>query len=127
MLATVLRLNALSCAVFGLIFVVDAPAVSAFLGEMPVWILRGLGIVLIGNALHLAYTAQQAAPPRIVLRYFALGDGVWALASVLLVLSGLWITTPVGIAITLVTAGMTGSFGLLQWQAGGLRDRPETA
>lgn len=114
-LTTLLRLNALSCLGFGALFVLAPVMVADFLGSVPVWLLTLLGAGLILNGLHLAWAARGAAPATLV-RYFSLGDGLWVLGSLALVVAGLWVTTLWGIVATLAVAALVGALGLGQWR-----------
>lgn len=116
MLKLVMLLNALSCAVFGAIFVGLGAAVAQFLGDPPVWLIRAIGAGLILNAAHLVIEARKAVPPRNMVMYFATGDAIWVVATLGLILAGVYVTTPLGQAATVAVAAMVGGFGILQAQ-----------
>jgi len=115
-LATLLRLNALSCLLFGALFLVASGAVSAFLGGMPDWALRGLGLVLALNGAHLLWAAGRR-PRGWEIRYFSLGDAAWVALTVAVLAAGAWVTTPAGQAVATIVAVGVGALGALQWQA----------
>ncbi len=118
-LAAVLRLNALSCLVFGAVFALRPEAVAAFLAEAPApaLALRLLGIGLIAHAAHLGWAAARERPIRWEIRYLALADALWVVATLGLVAGGLWITTPEGIDAAMATAAMVGLLGFAQIRA----------
>jgi len=113
---TVLRLNAASCLVFGAAFLAFPEPIAGFLGAppAPAWLIAALGAGLIGYSLPLLVQSRRGRPGPVWLRIFALGDGLWVLVTIGLVLAGLWITHPPGIAAALAVAAMVGAFGWLQ-------------
>lgn len=116
MLRLVLRANAASCGLFGAIFVFFGPATSAFVGDPPVMLLQLLGIGLSLNAAALVWTSMRAKPDRFLVLAFALGDLIWVLATLVLLLGGLWISTPGGTAWATCVAAFVGACGALQWK-----------
>lgn len=116
-LKTILRANAASCIVFGLIFLLRPIEVAAFLAHntpAPMTALVFLGAILVLNGLHLIWASVQSYPNKYLVIYFAIGDFIWVLTSISLVLMGLWITTQLGIIASTLVAVMVGTFGLLQ-------------
>ncbi|WP_397541418.1 hypothetical protein [Roseovarius salis] len=96
-LAMVLRLNALSCLAFGLIFVAAPDAVAGFLGAAPAWVVLLLGIGLLGNALLLWMAVRgRRRPRRKEILFFCAGDLAWVAATLVLTGAGIWITTSAG-------------------------------
>lgn len=116
MLKPVLAANALSCLVFGALFAAAAPAVAAFLGDPPVWLVRAVGVGLILNGAHLAFTARKAQIRRAEALWFAAGDAAWVAATAILLLSNIWISTPSGAAVAIAVALWVGACGLTQWR-----------
>ncbi|SEK41889.1 hypothetical protein SAMN05443999_101391 [Roseovarius azorensis] len=116
-LATVLRLNAVSCLGFGLLFLFAPGVTAGFLGTPPVWLLVALGAGLIGNGILLWLSQHRGrAPRRHEVLFFSIGDFGWVAMTVVLIASGFWIVTPEGrIAALLVAAGV-GAMGVLQWR-----------
>lgn len=112
---TVLRANAASCLVFGLIFAVAPGAVAAFVGDPPALLVRIVGVGLILNATHLLIAAHRPILRRTEIGHFVIGDAAWAVATLALIATGTWITAPAGIAASLVVAAMVAAFGWLQW------------
>ena len=124
MITNVLRANAVSCLGFGALFVAASGPVAGFLGTPPPWAVAALGAVLLLNGAHLLTAARRGARQGELL-YFALGDGGWVAGTLLLVLTGTWITTTAGTLAALIVAVPVGVFGVLQWRA--TRPRPASA
>jgi len=116
-LATILRLNALSCLGFGALFLAAPGAVAQALGTPPVWLVAALGAGLLGNALLLWLSVRGGrAPRRAEVLFFSLGDAGWVMATLALILGGVWIVTPGGRIAALAVAAMVGALGLAQWR-----------
>ena len=116
-LNNVMRLNATSCLVFGGLFVLVPSQTAHFLGgasPAPSMLITALGIALIVNGLHLIWASTLQKPQKELVWYFSGGDFIWAIASIGLVLFNLWITTPTGIATSILIAIMVGFFGVMQ-------------
>lgn len=115
-LKTILRLNAASCIGFGALFTALPGTVALFLSQAPAptWLFIILGIGLIVNGLHLLWTSTKPLPSKNEVLYFSGGDFSWVLATIALVVCGLWISTTAGIVAALVTAAMVGSLGASQ-------------
>jgi cytochrome bd-type quinol oxidase subunit 2 len=116
MITKVLYANGSSCLLFGALFLAWPAGVARFLGNPPVWLIAVLGAGLILNGLHLVWAARRG-PGRKELLHFTLGDGAWVAATLLLIASGLWITTTPGILAALACALPVGTFGVLQARA----------
>ncbi|MBX2870161.1 MAG: hypothetical protein KTR18_15880 [Acidiferrobacterales bacterium] len=117
-LANVMRLNAASCLLFGLIFVVFSSEVAIFLDpekSVPYLALIVIGIGLIINGADLIRVSLQPSPSKFQVRYFAVGDFIWVLVSIGLIVLDIWIVTKEGVITTIVIAIMVGIFGVLQW------------
>jgi hypothetical protein len=116
-LKTVLRVNATSCIFFAIVFLLMPIEVATFLGgnkPAPELVLLILGLILLGNGLHILWASSRSKPNKYLILYFAMGDFIWVIMSLMLVSLGIWITTPPGIFITLLVAMMVGFFGVLQ-------------
>ena len=113
---TILVANALSCMLFGAIFVINGPAAAAFLGNPPVLLLQILGVGLLLNAAHLVLTARQKTPTRRTVLYFVFGDMLWVTATVLMLALGLFITTSAGVWTAIAVAAFVGACGLGQFR-----------
>lgn len=116
-LKNVLLANATSCIVFGILLVVYPQQTAYFLStEQPaanIYILAiGIGLVL--NGLHLVATALKQNPSRSIILQFAIGDFIWVAITILLILTGTWVTSYDGILYSLAIALMVGIFGVLQ-------------
>ena len=118
-LKSILKANSASCIIFGCLFVFMPSQVLDFLSQSqpaPKWLLISLGIGLILNGFHLLWASLRQVHNKNLIRHFAISDFLWVAASVLLVITGLWITTSSGIIATFLVAVMVGIFGLLQFQ-----------
>lgn len=116
MITKVLYANGSSCLLFGALFLALPGGVSGFLGSPPTWLIEVLGAGLILNGLHLVWAARRG-PRRRELLYFTTGDGAWVAGTLLLIVSGLWITTTPGILAAIACALPVGMFGVLQAKA----------
>lgn len=116
---TILRLNAASCIGFGAMFIALPGTVAAFLASPPApsWLIAALGAVLVVNGIHLLHSARRDPPASGLLLYFSLGDAAWVAGTLLLIVLGLWINSPLGIAAALAVAAGVGAMGWLQYRA----------
>jgi hypothetical protein len=112
-LKTVLRLNALSCIVFGIVFAFAANATAAFLGSAPPVFIRITGVLLLFNGLHLVWASFRRVP-KYELYYFVVGDLTWVTLTAILLGLGIWITTAAGIAAAIGVALVVGVLGIAQ-------------
>ncbi len=113
----VMRANAVSCIVFGSIFLMRPSDINMFLStdmQAPKRVLLLLGTGLIVNGLHLIWASLKPMPSKLLVLYFSIGDYIWVLASIILLLFGIWINTTAGVVTTLIVAAMVGIFGILQ-------------
>lgn len=116
-LKKIMRANATSCLAFGGLFALQPSLVANFLGgasPAPQSYILILGILLILNGLHLIWASRAPLPQKDLILYFSIGDYIWVIGSVGLIVSGMWITTPAGIMIASAVAVMVGLFGVLQ-------------
>ena len=116
-LKNVMSANAISCLGFGALFTLKPRLVAAFLGDpspAPQLYILILGILLIVNGFHLLWASRFPLPNKNLILYFSIGDYSWAIASVGLMISGIWITTTGGILLASVVAVTVGLFGVLQ-------------
>jgi hypothetical protein len=116
MIIHVLRANAASCALFGTLFAFTAPTVANIVGDPPILLLQVLGVGLLLNAALLFWTSTKPHPDRFSVLSFALGDALWVAATLALIGSGLWITTPTGLVLSIGVAAFVGVCGVLQWK-----------
>ncbi len=112
--AFALRVNAVSCLVYGILFAVWPGPVAATLGDVPPGVILGLGIGLLVNGGHLALAAMRKRLRRAEVLWFALGDMAWWLASLALIAAGIWITMPLGVALAALTAVFVAGIGATQ-------------
>lgn len=111
--------NALSCVVFGAIFIVSPISVSSFLSldnPAPEYVLMLIGGGLVLHGTHIFIISRKPTPHFSWILYFSMGDFLWVIASLLLILTDNWITSSTGIIAALVVAAMVGTFGILQIQ-----------
>jgi len=116
-LANVMRANAISCLLFGLIFLIMPLDVANFLdlhNPAPKLVMLMLGAILIINGLDLIRVSRHSPPSKAQIWYFSFGDFIWALISLGLVLSNTWVTTTKGIIATLIVAVIVALFGVMQ-------------
>jgi len=121
MLKNVLRLNATSCFVFGVLFLCLPGSVAAFLSPdhpAPVVIISILGAGLILNGGHLLWASLKPAPSRLLITYFAMGDFLWVAGTAFLMITSIWINSFQGTVTALVVAVMVAIFGYLQIRSG---------
>ena len=116
MLRPVLVANAASCAVFGFVFIFFGSETSQFVGDPPLLLIQVLGAGLVANAGLLIAAAFQAQPSRGSIMMFVLGDAAWVIATAVLLLLGVWITTTPGVIWSTSIAAFVGMCGLLQWR-----------
>lgn len=116
-LPLLLRLNAASCLVFGVVFVLFAGPTATFLGTPPVWLLIVLGAGLIVNGLHLAWASTRDQTWLAEVLYFSSADVLWVLLTLGLVMTGTFLTSGPGIAVALIVAIGVGALGVLQAMA----------
>ncbi len=113
----VLRANATSCILFGVVFLSMPSAVADFLStkmQVSSVVLQILGLGLILNGLHLAWASKAISPSKAIILYFSLGDFVWVLATLALIGAGIWITTTTGIFVAMLVALLVGIMGYFQ-------------
>lgn len=117
-LRVILRLNALSCLVFGSLFLIWPTSVALFLGTVPRAMLIAIGGVLVLNGLHLIFASTRKHLMKHEILWFSSGDLIWWLASLGLVLHGQttqgWINTGPGIPATIITATCVAGLGVAQ-------------
>ncbi|NBD32355.1 MAG: hypothetical protein GVY17_05140 [Cyanobacteria bacterium] len=117
LLKIVLRSNAASCLVFGLVFLLIPESVAKFLSPnhpVPLLILMSVGIGLIINGLHLIWTSRQVRPSQTLILYFSVGDLLWVVGTAVLILNNIWITSMKGIIAAIAVSIGVGTFGILQ-------------
>ncbi|MFT5674975.1 MAG: hypothetical protein ACI808_000904 [Paraglaciecola sp.] len=116
-LSNIMRVNAFSCIGFGITFFLFPGKVGSFLSsdmKIPEVILLFLGVGLFFNGIHLLWASFGSTPSKKVVLYFSIGDYIWVIGTSYLLLFGIWITTPMGIWVTILVSGLVGAFGILQ-------------
>jgi len=117
LLKIVLRSNAVSCLVFGFVFLLIPEAIAKFLSPdhpVPLSVLMVVGIGLIVNGLHLIWASRQVALSKNLILYFSFGDFLWVLGTGMLILNHIWITSVKGIIVAIAVSIGVGTFGVLQ-------------
>jgi len=114
LLKITMMLNSASCIIFGVLFVLGGGAVNTFIGNSFAWLTPLVGAVLIFNGCHLLFASKRESPICLEVLYFILGDFVWVVASVILIVLGIVVTTSHGTVAALLIAAMVGLFGILQ-------------
>lgn len=113
-LSYILRLNAASCLGFGIVFMIAPGATATLLGTAPPGVVFWLGVLLQGNGAHLALASLRSQAVDLEILWFTLGDMAWWLASLLLIVAGVWITTPLGMVLTVSVATFVAALGVAQ-------------
>ena len=113
-LALVLRLNAASCLGFGALFMAIPSEVSSTLGHVSPAVLFGIGGALLVNGAHLLFASTRTRPLPAEILWFSMGDMAWWLATLTLIATGVWITTPLGIWLAFLVALCVAALGLGQ-------------
>ena len=123
-LRNVLVLDAIASGATGLLAIVVSGLLERLL-ELPAALLLGAGLVLVPYVLFVIYTATRPAIPRAAVWTIVGANVMWAIASVLLLLSGWVAPNALGVAFVLVQAGVVALLGQLQYM--GLRHPLATA
>lgn len=118
MLRLFLLANAVSCAGFGLLFLIFPTKSAAFIGTPPIALVGLTGAVLAINALLLAMTAWRWRDNVTLIWFFVLGDIGWVVATVLLLGLGLWIQGPAATTLAALVAALVGALGYGQYRFG---------
>jgi hypothetical protein len=117
-LRNVLRVDAASCVATGLASIVGASKLSGALG-LPEPLLEGAGISLLLFALLILYAAARVPGARWPAWLVVLGNTVWVLDSVLLMLSDTVAPTALGLGYIALQAGLVALLAELEFS--GLR------
>ena len=113
-LRNVLRLNAASCLLFGLLLVFWPEPVGAVLGASASGLLRAIGFLLLANAAHLVIGSLRASLHPSEILYFSLGDILWFIGSLALVGANAFVTTGSGQLVVMVVAVGVLAMGIAQ-------------
>lgn len=122
-----MRLNATSCISFGLVFTIIPHLVATFLGGVPEVVIIVLGIGLLVNGLHLILASRRAELREIEVIWFSLGDFGWWLATLVLIVANVWITTTWGIVVAAGVATVVAGLGVAQLWVFGLQVHGHTS
>ena len=116
----VMRANGVSCLGFGLLFAFFPAAVVRFLSAddpAPVMLVLVIGLGLIGNGVLLFWSAKVLVPKKMDVLFFSIGDFIWVVFSLALVITGMWVDSVSGVIATLAVAFVVLLFGVLQISA----------
>lgn len=90
-------------------------------------IIQIVGVGLLLNGAHLLQASWRKTTRRLEVIWFSLGDLAWWLASLALVAGKLWITMPMGIAVTLIVGVVISILGVAQLWMLGLQSHRHTS
>lgn len=114
-LRTILRINAASCLLFGLVFVLAGGPVARFLGEAPPLIVILIGYVLLANGVHLLIAAGRTDLRISEVLYFSAGDGIWFIGSAVAVAGNFLVTNPPAQLLAILVACSVLAMGMAQF------------
>ena len=117
-LRRVLNANAVFSATSGLFFFVAAKPLAEFLGASPL-VMTMLTVVLFGYAALITWNTSRPTVNRNFVLFTVLGDSAWVLASILLLLSGLFPFTgdaKWAIGITAICVDVFATLQFLEWR-----------
>jgi hypothetical protein len=123
-LRRVLLLDAAASGATALLVIAAAGLLEGLLG-LPAALLRGAGLVLVPYVAFVVFTATREAIPRSAVWAIIAANAVWAIASGLLLVSGLVAPTLLGYAFVIGQAAVVALLGELQYV--GLRRPPAMA
>lgn len=113
-LNTILTLDAMTCAVMGLLLVFAAGPVSA-LTQISAPLLFWAGLLLLPIACFMAFVARASQAPAWAVTFIVLGNLLWVIASLVLPLSGAITPNVFGLIFLLVQSGVVALFAWLEW------------
>lgn len=113
-LTTILTLDAMTCAVMGLLLVFAAEPVSA-LTQISAPLLFWAGLLLLPIACFMAFVARASQAPAWAVTFIGLGNLLWVIASLVLPLIGAITPNVFGWVFLLVQAGVVAFFAWLEW------------
>ncbi len=105
--------------IFGALFVFIPDSIIPFLSQvdpMPKMVLLVLGVGLNLYGLYLLWLGSKAKVPHREALLIAMGDFIWVLATVVLIVMKTWITSINGMTAAGLVAILVGWFGWLQLQ-----------
>lgn len=119
MLRATLRVNAISCLLFGYIFTFNSNMVIDFLGSKSFqFIIPTVGGILLIFGTHLVIASLRNNLIKGEIFYFVIGDSLWVILSALALISSSLITSKDGVLASIFLAFMVGTFGLSQYVLG---------
>lgn len=113
----ILHANGSTCLIFGIILVLFPSQIALFLSSSAPapceWIIA-VGCLLLCNSGHLFWVARSPLPSKWHIVYFSLGDMLWVLGTMGLVITHTWITNSFAIIVSYIIALLVGTLGALQ-------------
>lgn len=113
----ILHTNALTCIIFGIIMVLYPYQISIFLSSStpaPSELILAVGSLLLCHSGHLFWVARSHLPSKWHIVYFSMGDFLWVLGTMGLVITQTWITHSIAIIVSYIIALLVGTLGALQ-------------
>ncbi len=123
-LRRILMLDAVASGATGVLLIAGADLLTGWLG-LSAGLMRGAGLILVPYVAFVAWLALQAQPARGAVWLVVAANALWAVASVLILVSGLVAPTMLGVAFVIAQAAVVALLGELQAMA--LRAGPATA
>src|SRR5688572_27182994 len=109
-------LDAMASGAMGVLLLLGAGPLEPLLG-LPGGLLRGVGLLLIPFAAVLVWLAPRASALRSVVRTVVVANGLWVLASILLLVSGAVAPTGLGTLFVALQAAAVAVFAHLEYRA----------
>jgi len=113
-LRRVLLLDAAASGATALLVTAAAGLLEGLLG-LPAALLRGAGLVLVPYVAFVVFTGTREAIPRAAVWAIVAANAAWAIASILLLMSGLVAPTLLGYAFVIGQAAVVALLGELQY------------
>jgi len=111
--------NAVFSGLSGIIFTLASRQISAFLGLDAQWVILDLGLMMIGYAALLYFTAARTSISRGFVLFTVIADSVWVAASILLLLTG-WVPFSVAgkwtVGITAMIVDIFATLQFIEWR-----------
>ena len=111
-----LRINSVSCLLFGLVMLLKTDAVNLLIGTDKTMLMHSIGIILVCNGVLLLVASLRKQIQAHEVMFFVLGDYGWTILTVALISAEAVIIDPVGIRVTFVIALFTAMMGALQFK-----------
>ncbi|MEQ8697984.1 MAG: hypothetical protein RLT05_15685 [Bauldia litoralis] len=106
--------DALASGAMALLLVAGGGLLAGLLGMAPGF-LRGVGLFLVPYAAFVGYLASRSVPPATLTWIVIIGNGLWVVASIAVLVGGILSPTALGVAFVLAQAAAVGVFAELQY------------